>query len=135
MTELDSLLAEHASYLSVERGLAPNSLAAYRRDLRRYVDFLRATGVTDPGAISEATVNDYVRFLESLRDDDGSARLSAASIARGLVAVRSFHRFCAREGLLPNDPSEEVGSPRVPQGIPKALDEDEVEALLGAVTG
>jgi len=49
--------------------------------------------------------------------------------------VRSFHRFCSDEGLLASDPSEEVGSPRVPQGVPKALDEDEVEALLDAVGG
>ncbi len=58
-----------------------------------------------------------------------------SSIARALAAVRSFHRFCLEEGLLDADPSEEVGSPRVPQGIPKALSEDEVEALLGAVPG
>jgi integrase/recombinase XerD len=49
--------------------------------------------------------------------------------------VRSFHRFCAREGLVDRDPSQEVGAPRVPAGIPKALDEAEVDRLLGAVTG
>ena len=77
----------------------------------------------------------YVTYLESQRDDEGRARFAAASIARSLVAVRSFHRFCAREGYLPTDPSEEVGAPRVPQGIPKALDEEEVTRLLGAVEG
>ena len=61
--------------------------------------------------------------------------LAPSSVARGVVAVRSFHRFCAREGLVDDDPSEDVGAPRVPEGIPKALDEDEVEQLLGAVTG
>jgi integrase/recombinase XerD len=49
--------------------------------------------------------------------------------------VRSFHRFCVEEGVLTADPSEEVGAPRVPQGIPKALSETEVEDLLGAVVG
>ena len=52
-----------------------------------------------------------------------------------MVAVRSFHRFCLSEGHLALDPSEDVTAPRVPQGIPKALTEPEVEALLGAVTG
>ena len=52
-----------------------------------------------------------------------------------VVAVRSFHRFCVTEGHLGLDPSEDVTAPRVPQGIPKALTEPEVEALLGAVTG
>ena len=49
--------------------------------------------------------------------------------------MRSFHRFCLEEGFVDADPSEEVGAPRVPQGIPKALTEAEVEALLGAVVG
>ena len=62
-------------------------------------------------------------------------RYKESSIARALAAVRSFHRFCVEEGLLGSDPSEEVGAPRVPQGIPKALTEAEVEALLGAVPG
>jgi integrase/recombinase XerD len=129
------LLAEHADWLTVERGLAANSRAAYRRDLRRYSTFLRARGLTDPGAVEERTVHDYVAHLEALTDEDDRPLLSRASIARALVAVRSFHRFCAREGYLERDPSEDVGAPRVPQGIPKALDEAEVEALLGAVAG
>src|SRR4051794_28050131 len=132
---LARLLAEHEDWLAVERGLPPNSRAAYRRDLRRYAEFLRARGEVDPTAIGEPTVQDYVRHLGSLTADDGRPVLAAASIARALVAVRSFHGFCATEGLLPTDPSEEVDAPRVPQGIPKALDESQVEQLLSAVTG
>lgn len=132
---LTKLLAEHDDWLVVERGLAENSLAAYRRDLRRYEAFLRERGATDPAAIGEDTVHTYVRHLESLTDDDGARLLAPSSVARALVAVRSFHRFCAREGFVDRDPSEEVGAPRVPAGIPKALDEAEVDLLLGAVTG
>lgn len=130
---LARMLSEHEVWLTVERGLATNSIAAYRRDLRRYARFLRASGIRDPSDVGEETVADYVTHLRSLVGDDGQPSLSSASIARGLVAVRSFHRFCVAEGLLPADPSSEIGSPRVPQGIPKALDEDEVEALFGAV--
>ncbi|MCL4292647.1 MAG: site-specific tyrosine recombinase XerD [Acidimicrobiia bacterium] len=132
---LDGLLAEHATWLAVERGLAANSLAAYRRDLSRYARFLRSHGCADPARVGEATVAAFVEHLSGLRDDDGRPLLAPASIARSLVAVRSFHRFCAEEGFAPSDPSEEVGAPKVPQGIPKALSEDEVEALLGAVPG
>jgi integrase/recombinase XerD len=132
---LSRLFAEHEDWLAVERGLAPNSRAAYRRDLRRYSEFLRKRGEVDPATIGEPTVQDYVRHLGSLKAEDGRPLLAAASIARGLVAVRSFHGFCATEGLLPTDPSEDVDAPRVPQGIPKALDEAQVEQLLGAVTG
>jgi integrase/recombinase XerD len=132
---LAKLLAEHDDWLVVERGLAANSLAAYRRDLRRYESFLRSRGTTDPTAIGEDTVHTYVRHLETLEDDDGRRRLAPSSVARAVVAVRSFHRFCAREGFLERDPSEEVGAPRVAAGIPKALDEADVDRLLGAVTG
>ena len=132
---LAKLLAEHDDWLVVERGLAENSLAAYRRDLRRYDAFLRERGETDPACIGEDTVHTYVRHLETLADEDGQRRLAPSSVARALVAVRSFHRFCAREGFVDRDPSEEVGAPRVPAGIPKALDEDEVDRLLHAVAG
>jgi integrase/recombinase XerD len=132
---LDKLLTEYFEWLAVERGLAANSLAAYRRDLRRYAAYLGAQAITEPTAIGEPTVHGYVAHLEALRDDEGRPQLAPASIARALVAVRSFHRFCAREGYLDTDPSEDVGAPRVPQGIPKALDEEEVTALLGAFTG
>jgi integrase/recombinase XerD len=133
--ELARLLEEHDDWLSVERGLAANSRAAYRRDLRRYAAFLRARGHGEPASVGEQTVHAFVAHLQGLTDDDGRPALAASSIARAIVAVRSFHRFCAREGLLPTDPTEEVGAPRVPQGIPKALDEREVVALLDSVTG
>jgi integrase/recombinase XerD len=134
--ELDGLLAEYDTWLRVERGLAPNSLAAYRRDLRRYADYLRRRGVTgDVAAVDEGIVAGYVEELQQARTDDGRPRYKESSIARALAAVRSFHRFCVEEGLLDDDPSGDVGAPRVPQGIPRALTEAEVDALLGAVPG
>src|SRR4051794_5730014 len=133
--ELARLLAEHDDWLVVERGLAPNSLAAYRRDLRRYAAFLRGRGESDPSHIGEDVVHAYVRHLETLTDEDGRRVLAASSVARAVVSVRSFHRFCAREGFVEHDPSQEVGAPPVPAGIPKALDEEDVDRLLGAVTG
>jgi integrase/recombinase XerD len=133
--QLDDLLAEYETWLRVERGLAPNSLAAYRRDLRRYADYLRRIGELDPTRVREGEVARYVEELRDARADDGSPKYAPASVARAVSAVRSFHRFCAEEGLLASDPSEDVGSPRVPQGIPKALTETEVTALLDVVTG
>ncbi len=134
--ELDGLLAEHDSWLRVERGLAPNSLAAYRRDLRRYAEYLRRRGFTgDVAHLDEGVVSGFVDELQQARTDDGQRRYKESSIARSLAAVRSFHRFCVEEGLLDDDPSGDVGAPRVPQGIPKALTEAEVDALLGAVPG
>jgi integrase/recombinase XerD len=133
--ELARLLDEHDSWLAVERGLAANSLSAYRRDLKRYATYLRSHDLDDAGLVDEGTVSAYVDELKAARDDEGNPRYAPSSIARALVAVRSFHRFCLEEGFVDVDPSEEVGAPRVPQGIPKALTEAEVDALLGAVAG
>jgi len=132
---LGRLLDEHDTWLAVERGLAANTLAAYRRDLRRYAGYLRARGIDDPRSVAERVVVDYVQTLEAAQDEDGDPRFARSSIARAVAAVRSFHRFCVDEGEEAVDPSEEVGAPRVPQGIPKALTETEVEALLGAAVG
>src|SRR5919107_840894 len=111
--ELDGLLAEHDSWLRVERGLAANSLAAYRRDLRRYADYLRRRGVTsDVANVDEGVVAGFVEELQRARTDDGLRRYKESSIARALAAVRSFHRFCVEEGLLDDDPSGDVGAPR-----------------------
>jgi integrase/recombinase XerD len=132
---LDDLLDEYDTWLRVERGLAANSLAAYRRDLARYADYLRRRGETRPAEVSEATVAGYVDELRDARRDDGRPQYAPASIARAVAAVHSFHRFCLEEGVVGTDPSEDVGAPRVPQGIPKALSEAEVEALLRAVVG
>lgn len=130
---LASLLDEYFLWVTVERGLARNSQLAYRRDLARYERYLRAGGIDDASAVGEATVRGYVDELRDERDGDGRPLLAPASVARALVAVRSFHRFLVAEGFAAVDPTEEVGAPRVPQGIPKALTEAEVGELLDAV--
>ena len=118
---------EFLSWLAVERGRSLNTLAAYRRDLAAYVEFLvgRGVAVTD---VTEPVVEDYVAFLRA-------ARRAPSSVARALVAVRSLHRFLEDEGEVAGNPAEEVGRPRVPAGLPKALSEVEVLSLLGAVAG
>jgi integrase/recombinase XerD len=118
---------EFLSWLAVERGRAANTLAAYRRDLAAYEEFLAARGLSLP-EVTEPVVEDYVAFLRA-------AGRKPASVARALVAVRSLHRFCLDEGATTIDPTDQVGVPRVPQGLPKVLSEAEVESLLAAVTG
>ena len=118
---------EYLSWLIVERGRAPNTLAAYRRDLRAYVAWLRGRGIRLEG-VRPAIVEDYVAHLRAM----GRA---PASVARGMVAVRSLHRFLAEEGHSGADPAGDVDSPRVPAGLPKALTEAEIADLIAAVAG
>jgi integrase/recombinase XerD len=120
-------MEEYLTWLAVERGRSSNTLAAYRRDLRRYWSYLRGLGLP-LDRVSESTINDYVAHLRA-------EHLAPASVARGLVAVRSLHRFLSEEGHADLDPGAEVEVPRVPQGLPKALTEAEVESLISAVVG
>ncbi|HEY2300688.1 MAG TPA: site-specific tyrosine recombinase XerD [Acidimicrobiales bacterium] len=118
---------EFLSWLAVERGRATNTLAAYRRDLLAYERFLADRGLKLAG-VGETDVQDYLAELRA----GGRA---PATVARALVALRSLHRFLLDEGLVASDPTGDVGAPKVPQGLPKALNEDEVARLLGAVVG
>src|SRR6266508_1412064 len=122
----------YLDYLAVERGLAANTLSAYRRDLHRYAGWLAAAGVDDPTTVDEA---DLVGFLGALRAGSTPTGTSyrASSVARSLAAVRGFHRFLVRERLAGADPSRDLGTPKVPAALPKALSVEQVEALLAAV--
>jgi integrase/recombinase XerD len=118
---------EYLTWLAVEKGRSRNTLAAYRRDLTAYTTWLGARGVT----LAEVAEPDVVAYVGSLK---ASGR-APASVARAMAAVRNLHRFLAEEGRAPADPAAEVGAPPVPQGLPKALTEDEVTELLEAVVG
>ncbi|HEV2360933.1 MAG TPA: site-specific tyrosine recombinase [Acidimicrobiales bacterium] len=118
---------EFLSYLAVEKGRALNSIAAYRRDLSGYEEFLRARELSLSQA-TPAVIEDWLSFL-------AASGLRKSSAARALAAVRGLHRFRVDEGGASFDPTEDVGGPKVPQGIPKALSEAEVATLLAAVTG
>ena len=118
---------EWLSWLATERGRARSTLEAYRRDTRRWCRWLRARGLA-LDTVREADVEAYVGHLRQ-------AGLAPATVARAVVAARSLHRFLADEGRLPNDAGADLEAPRVPAGLPKALSEPEVEALLGAVVG
>jgi integrase/recombinase XerD len=124
----------YLDYLAVERGLASNTLSAYRRDLRRYAGWLAAAGIDDPGQAGEP---DLVAFLGALRAGSTpvGTRYRASSVARTLAAVRGFHRFLVRERLAGADPSRDLGTPKVPASLPKALSVEQVEALLNAIAG
>src|SRR5687767_7290388 len=119
-------------HLDVERGVADNTLASYRRDLARYTAHLAAKGVTDPRAVTEAHVTDFLATLREGSPDHPP--LAASSAGRALVAVRGFHRFLALEGEVDTDPAGAVSPPRPPSRLPKAISVEEVERLLEAAS-
>ncbi|WP_082748990.1 site-specific tyrosine recombinase XerD [Nocardioides jensenii] len=120
----------YLDHLAVERGLAKNTLTSYRRDLRRYQEYLTAQDVAELDEVTEAVV---AGFLVRLREGDAEHQpLGSTSAARTVVAVRGFHKFAVRDGLAELDPAAAVKPPTPAKRLPKALPLSDVEAILDA---
>jgi integrase/recombinase XerD len=120
----------YLDHLAVERGSSSNTLSSYRRDLRRYLDFLATRSVKSLSEVDAATVG---QFLAALREGDPDHQpLSAASAARAVVAVRGLHKFAYADGQVSSDVAREVKPPAPPRRLPKAISVDDVERLLDA---
>lgn len=110
-------------FLSVEKGLAQNSLVSYHFDLEKYQYYLCELGKKD---LSSVTHDDLIRFLFYLKDRG----LSASSISRHLSAIRGLHRYLVREGRLKEDVTERMDSLKLWKYLPEFLSVGEVEQLL-----
>ena len=129
-TAIDRGITDYLQHMGVERGLAANTLAAYRRDLARYSRYLAAAGCRRPADITRHHVTGYVRALSE--GSDGGSVLGVRSAARTVVAVRGLHKFWALEGFTPADPAREVHPPMAGKRLPKAISVDEVARILEA---
>lgn len=118
---------EYLSWLAVEKGRSPHTLAAYRRDLAAYEEGLAATGLDPLAAGADAVA----RYLQGLREGGRSP----ATVARVSSVLRGFHRFLVDEGGATSDPTADLDGGRVPLRLPKALSEEQIGRLLGAVVG
>jgi integrase/recombinase XerD len=120
----------YLDHLAVERGVASNTLSAYRRDLARYLDYLGTRAVNSVADVDAVTVSGFLAYLRE--GDEDHPGLSASSVARAVAAVRGLHRFALDDGLVPVDVSREVRSAAPPRRLPKAISVDDVERLLDA---
>ncbi len=113
-------------HLTVERGMSKNTIAAYRRDLNRYEQFLTERGIDSVETISELIVGDFGIALTA------KWGLAATSVARVLSGVRGFHRYLMIEGVTANDNAARVKPPKPPRRLPKAITVAQIEALLAS---
>lgn len=119
---MENLVQSFLNYIRVEKGLAPNTMEAYRRDLEKFTRFLGKRNL----AVSAVTRDDIVDFLAVLFRQ----KLDSRSVARHLVSVRHFYRFAVAEGAVKEDPAANVESPRFRRSLPRHLSLEEVERLL-----
>ncbi|GGL00233.1 tyrosine recombinase XerD [Salinibacterium xinjiangense] len=118
-------------HVSIERGLSPNTVQAYRRDLGAYTDMLAGRGIHNPSAIA---TQDVVAFAHELRTRH-ERPLSASSTARMLSSVRSWHRFLLDESIVEVDVASEVQPPKQSMRLPKAISIEQMESVLSATDG
>ncbi len=125
----ENLVDAYIRHLTIERGVAKNTIAAYRRDLRRYVEYLEERELARIDQITELDVQDFATRLVTIHG------LAATSVARVLAGVRGLHKYWLLENLTKADPAAAVKPPKAPRRLPKAITVAQVESLLNAVSG
>jgi len=125
---MEKYIEEFINYLAVERGLADNTLLAYRRDLKKYSACLAKKGVKDAKQVKRDYITDFMY-------DQKRKGLAANSICRGLAAIKMFHRFLVRERLAAEDPTSLVDTPKIWKRVPDVLATSEIELMINAVKG
>jgi integrase/recombinase XerD len=121
-------IQQFLQYLTVEKGLSPNTIAAYGADLRWFSDYLKSRGRR---RLEEVTRRDLLDFLAAQKQKG----LASRSLARRIVTLRNLYRFLNRENILQVDPVQNLESPRDWRRLPKTLAFEEVERLLNLPKG
>lgn len=131
-TAIPDVLQHHVTtylnHLTIERGLSDNTLAAYRRDLQRYLHYLAQERVDDVTTITAHHVAGFLQALSSGSHNMG--KLAQSSVNRVFIAARGWHRFMFLENTTPTNPAAEIKPPKTGQQLPDGLSIDEVTRLL-----
>ncbi len=114
----------YLEHVIVERGLSVNTVAAYRRDLDRFVLWLDERGIDDLATVGAGQLGEFVTWASR------EARLSASSVRRTVSSVRGLFKYLGAEGELPVDPTEDLASPSIPMRLPKALTVSDTVAMV-----
>ncbi len=131
-------LEEYLAALTQEKQYSPNTIAAYRNDLRQFVHYVLEAEDAPGGewsSLPSRLLSDYVQQLQATprRAADGREKHAAAStIARKIAALKSFFRYLVKRGTLTSDPAQDLSAPKVKKRLPRTLSNADVERLLAA---
>lgn len=120
---LADALVQYLQYLEVVRGYSDHTIASYRRDLSKLIEFSESKKITTPEALHSADIRQWVAELSR-------EKLAPSSIQRHLSAARSLFKFLRRTDATLADPTQGVRAPRVPRTLPKTLETDQITQLL-----
>src|ERR1700682_5104496 len=121
-------IAKYLEYLQSVKNSSPHTILNYRRDLEQFLAYLSPPGARPPAltGVAHAMIREFVVHLH----DHGLAK---SSIARKLAALRSFFKYCVREGHLKENPARLVPTPKLPQRIPSVLSAEEMNGFLNQI--
>jgi len=122
---MHELIEQFLSYISIERGMADNTLSSYKRDLYRFADFLKSKKVDSIDKVSRQMINSFM-MAEKERG------LASNSVSRGLACIKSFFKFLLKENMIKEDTANIIESPKLWKKLPFTLNVKEVETLLNA---
>ncbi|MCB0832813.1 MAG: site-specific integrase, partial [Bacteroidetes bacterium] len=117
-------LENFIDFLSIEQNLAQNTLESYRRDIKRYLEYMReGRGYDNPSQIVQKDISRFVQLLHAFG-------LGPRSISRNLSAIRTFHKYLMTEEIMKADPAEHVDLPKLPKVLPSVLEIQDMENIL-----
>ena len=118
-------IENYLQYLETVRNSSPHTVVNYRRDLEQFVAYLSPPELQPP-KLSHITHHVIREFVGHLHEQ----KLQKSSVARKLAALRSFFKYCVREGLLKENPSRLVPTPKLPKRVPSVLSAEEMNGFL-----
>src|SRR5580692_10270588 len=122
---METAIGKYLEYLRAVKNSSPHTISNYGKDLGQFVAYLSPPGL-EPPALNAVTHNTIREFVGHLHDHG----LEKSSIARKLAALRSFVKYCVREGMLPENPARLVPTPKLPKRIPSVLSAEEMNGFL-----
>src|SRR5580704_12283012 len=123
--KMKTAIGKYLEYLRAVKNSSPHTISNYGKDLGQFVAYLSPPGL-EPPALSAVTHNTIREFVRHLHDHG----LQKSSIARKLAALRSFFKYCVREGRLQENPARLVPTPKLPKRIPSVLSAEEMNGFL-----
>jgi integrase/recombinase XerC len=123
-------IAKYLEYLRAVKNSSPHTILNYRKDLEQFLAYLSPPAVQPPAltGVTHVMIREFVAHLH----DHG---LQKSSIARKLAALRSFFKYCVREGHLKENPARLVPTPKLPKRIPSVLSAEEMNGFLNQLAG
>ncbi len=127
---MDEYLGAFLAHLATTNTGSSNTIMAYKRDVSRFLDYLKDNGITELDKVSKQDVFSYLNYLRSGKNTKG--QISDRSFARMVSAIRSFYRYLAKSGVTTNDPVSSFKTGKLTKKLPEVLRFDDIEAILSS---